>query len=308
MATQVKAGDMCEIADAINKQHAAAQETARTALEHARRCGELLIQAKATQAHGGWRRWLAEHTTVSERMGQNYMRLARAWQRLVEANPKRVSDLSLRGALEFVARGERQAAIRDLAHVRADTCTVDTLVGLAESGRRYATVYADPPWPYRNQGTRAATGNHYLGMTVEEIAALPVEPLLLDQAHLHLWTTNAFLFEAKTVMEAWGFEYKSCFVWVKPKLGIGNYWRVSHEFLLLGVRGKCQFREHDQASWCELPRGLHSSKPEPLRTIIERVSPGPYLELFARRPANGWSVWGNEVDRGLLFRDVPEVA
>lgn len=189
-----------------------------------------------------------------------------------------------------------------------NTCTASDLAALAATGVRFSTIYADPPWLYGNQGTRAATGNHYGGMTVEDIAALPISDLTLPDAHLHLWTTNGFLFESRAIIEAWGFTYKSCFVWVKPSMGIGNYWRVSHEFLLFAVKGTCPFRDRGQMSWMEIPRGEHSRKPDKIRRTIETVSPAPYLELFGREPSQGWTVWGNEIERGLLFKDIPEVA
>ena len=131
----------------------------------------------------------------------------------------------------------------------------------------YRTIYADPPWKYGNQATRAATDNHYETLSVDEICEFEIEEVHISQlaaenSHLHLWTTNAFLFDAKRVMEAWGFEYKSCFVWVKPQLGIGNYWRVSHEFMLFGIRGKLKYTNRSQASWIEAPRSRHSAKPD----------------------------------------------
>lgn len=111
-------------------------------------------------------------------------------------------------------------------------------------------------------------------MTLEQICSEPVAQLAEKNAHLHLWTTNAFLREAFKVIDAWGFRYKSCFVWVKDRLGMGNYWRVSHEFLLLGVRGSLTFRDRTQPSWLKCPRTTHSRKPWPVRVLIERVSPG----------------------------------
>lgn len=197
--------------------------------------------------------------------------------------------------------------------VLGETCTVEDLwelVRQVEAGERppFGTTYADPPWLYGNQGTRAATGNHYGGMTVEDLAALPVARLVADNAHLHLWTTNAFLFESKAIMEAWGFEYKSCFVWVKTQMGIGNYWRVSHEFMLFGIRGTAPFRDRGLKSWIEVERGKHSAKPDQVRRLIEKASPSPYLELFGRRPEHGWAVYGNEVRADLLTLDVPAVA
>src|SRR5262249_23575114 len=149
-----------------------------------------------------------------------------------------------------------------------------------QEGRTFGTIYADPPWLYSNQGTRAATSRHYSGLTVEELCALPVGKLAAPDAHLHLWTTNGFLFEAPKLFAAWGFEFRSSFVWVKPQIGIGNYWRNSHEFLLTAVRGDAKsFRNRNLRSWLECRRGPHSAKPEAVRALVERASPGPRLEL-----------------------------
>ncbi|MCA9201250.1 MAG: hypothetical protein KDA87_27100, partial [Planctomycetales bacterium] len=84
---------------------------------------------------------------------------------------------------------------------------------------------------YDNKAARGAADKHYATMSLEEICRLPVTQLVTENAHLHLWTTNGFLREAFDVIEAWGFDFKSCLVWIKPQLGMGNYWRVSHEFL-----------------------------------------------------------------------------
>jgi N6-adenosine-specific RNA methylase IME4 len=174
-------------------------------------------------------------------------------------------------------------------------CEVKHLEQLIDRGERFGTIYADPPWAYGNQSTRASTGNHYATLSIDAICDLPVSRLAAEQSHLHLWTTNAFLFDARRVIEAWGFEYKSVFVWVKPHLGIGNYWRVSHEFLLLGVRGDLVFDDQSMRSWGEFGRKKHSAKPPGVRRLIEKASPGPRLELFARDKADGWWAWGKEV-------------
>lgn len=176
---------------------------------------------------------------------------------------------------------------------------------LVQRGVRYGCIYADPPWAYSNKATRANVEDEYRStMTVDEICQEPVSQLAADDCHLHLWTTNAFLFEAKRVIEAWGFEYKSCFVWVKPQMGIGNYWRVSHEFMLLGIRGKPEFRRRDCMSWGEFDRTAHSKKPAAVRRLIESVSPGPYLELYGRETVPNWMVYGNEVARTLFDEPV----
>lgn len=205
----------------------------------------------------------------------------------------------LRRAVNVYKREKAVAALPPERH----TCSTADLYQLIERGGRYATVYADPAWQYENQATRASTDNHYGTMSVDEICDLPVAKLITENAHLHLWTTNAFVFDARRVMEAWGFEYKSMFIWAKSQMGIGNYWRVSHELCLLGVRGSLPFHDHAQMSWREWPRTRHSAKPHEMYEIIEKVSPGPYLELFARTQRPGWTSWGNEIERDLFFRE-----
>lgn len=179
---------------------------------------------------------------------------------------------------------------------------VRDLRDLVDAGCRFSTIYADPPWAYENVASRAAAVNHYPTMTLDQICAEPIEQLVAENAHLHLWTTNAFLRDAFQVIEAWGFRYKSCFVWIKDRLGMGNYWRVSHEFLLLGVRGRLTFLDNTRQSWIKARRTVHSRKPWPVRLLIEQVSPGPYLELYGREeiPNSGWTVYGNQVERRLF--------
>lgn len=212
-------------------------------------------------------------------------------------------------AKEVVAKVSKQAKRQEVfknGNGKHETYTIADLHKLAASGKTFGTIYADPPWQYGNQRTRAATDNHYQTMTVEEVVALPVAKLAGKKSHLHLWTTNAFLFECPRILEAWGFEYKSVFVWVKPQLGIGNYWRVSHEFLVLGVRGDLTFDSSlgmKARSWLEHERGKHSAKPWAIRKTIEATSPGPRLELFGRQVADGWTVWGNQIDRGMFDAD-----
>ena len=163
----------------------------------------------------------------------------------------------------------------------------------------YSTIYADPPWQYGNGATRNAAAKRYPTLSVHEVCALrvkgvPVATLAAEKAHLYLWTTNAFLQDAFTVIQAWGFEYKSLLVWHKTgSPGLGNYFRVNTEYLMLGVRGGLGFLVHDQPNFMESRRGRHSVKPAAVRRIIARCSPCPYLELFARSKAPGWDTWGN---------------
>jgi len=160
---------------------------------------------------------------------------------------------------------------------------------------RYSTVLADPPWNIEQLGKRGAE-RHYNLLPVSAIAALPVSRLAAADAHCWLWVTNASLWAGKQVLEAWGFQYRSILTWIKPKFGLGAYLRNQTEHLLLGVRGRAPIQFRGQGSWLYAPVQEHSHKPEEQYAVIERCSPGPYLELFARRPRLGWHVWGNQVD------------
>jgi N6-adenosine-specific RNA methylase IME4 len=166
--------------------------------------------------------------------------------------------------------------------------------------KEYQTILADPPWQINQTGTRGAQ-RHYPHMSAEAICALPVATLAAWNAHLWLWVTNSTLVVGQTVMAAWGFSYRSCLTWIKPRLGLGVYLRNQTEHVLLGVRGRAPIRFRAQGSWFYAPVQDHSHKPEEQYAIIERCSPGPYLELFARRRQPGWHVWGNEVDSDVIL-------
>ncbi len=171
----------------------------------------------------------------------------------------------------------------------------------ANSTSSFRTILADPPWDVLQRGGRGAH-RHYPVMTVEAIAALPVRKLASTDAHLWLWVTNATLFSGHVVMAAWGFTYRSCLTWVKPGLGLGSYYlRNNTEHLLLGTKGNAPILFRSQPTWLFAPKQEHSHKPEEQYAVIERCSPGPYLELFARRKRPGWQVWGNEVASDVVL-------
>lgn len=228
--------------------------------------------------------------------------------RLMAANEEAVEKLLAEGR---VARNLILEAIaRPGPAVLEGGCTVDDLAALAARGVRFGCIYADPPWRYGNNATRGAAARHYkpgaATLSVEQLAALPVGELAAGNCHLHLWTTNAFLFECPRLFAAWGFEYQGVFVWCKPQMGLGNCWRVSHEFLLLATRGDARrFADNSLMSYLVADRGQHSAKPEQVRLMIEKASPGPYLELFGRPAVRGWTVWGNQISRDLFTQDIP---
>ena len=164
--------------------------------------------------------------------------------------------------------------------------------------RIFRTILADPPWDVEQKGKRGAQA-HYQLMNLAAIKAMPIGDLAAADAHLWLWVTNATLRAGYDVMEAWGFTARSPLTWIKPRLGLGNYLRNATEHLILGTRGDAPVQFRAQPTWMFAPLQDHSHKPEEQYAVIERVSDGPYLELFARRrpPTRAdWSVWGNEVD------------
>ena len=171
-----------------------------------------------------------------------------------------------------------------------------TIPGLPPGG--FATILVDPPWP-------AQSGeNHYRTMSLARIKALPVGALAARDAHLWLWTTNALLPKAYEVAEAWGFTVRSPLTWVKFRLGLGGRYQLRNatEQLLFCTRGKAPLGSRSQPTWFNAPVTEHSRKPAEQFAIIERVSPGPYLELFARRRPESnqpWAVWGDQVDSDI---------
>lgn len=165
---------------------------------------------------------------------------------------------------------------------------------------KYRVLYADPPWQYDNKISADKFNDsqlHYPTMTIETICALPVRDLALDNAVLFLWVTSPLLEDSFKVINAWGFHYKTSFVWDKVVKTFGHYNGVRHEFLLAAVRGSCQPDISLQPdSVVTIAKSDHSHKPEEFRAIIESLYPyGPRIELFARKHVEGWTSWGNEV-------------
>lgn len=183
--------------------------------------------------------------------------------------------------------------------------SVTDLGVLTTAGLRFGAIMADPPWRYGNTASNGAAENHYPTMSMEELRAMPVEALAAEDSFLFLWTTTSFLEEGLDLISQWGFTYKSNMVWCKTHFGMGNYWRIAHEHLLLGVRGKPGWRLQDLASFMLIQKNRHSGKPDEFRRQVESAVSGPYLELFGRMEMTGWTVFGNQVSPSL-FADLSE--
>ena len=168
---------------------------------------------------------------------------------------------------------------------------------------RFRALLVDAPW-VRNQaghGSRGGAIRHYDLMSLERIKNMPVSSLAADDAHLYLWVTNSNIDEGLEVIKAWGFRYITMFHWIKPKMGVGNYFRNASETCLFAVRGKLPPKCRTQINWLISYPTIHSEKPREFISVVERISSGPYLELFCRRrPASRekWYCWGNETEGG----------
>lgn len=251
-------------------------------------------------------RWEFGRELLTARDGKN--RLPNGYLALV-AEETMASRTEVKRRMQFA---ERYATEDELAHAVSQFGSWHAIVHEALPAKReeppptsrddaplpegvYRTIAADPPWQYDNKATRGAAEDHYPTMTVAELCDLPVEEWAHDRAHLYLWATNGFLREAFDILDAWGFTYKTTLTWVKPQIGMGNYFRSSTEHVLFGVRGGLRTLDCNQRNWFEAKRARHSQKPGAFFALVEKASPGPYLELFARTRRFGWDAWGNEV-------------
>ena len=182
----------------------------------------------------------------------------------------------------------------------------------------FDVIVADPPWLYQKKpGTKGAITSasgtadlHYPTMTNEDLLSMPVKQLAAPDAHLFLWFTNPGTFGGRfssitpeQIAKAWGFEFKTVLTWVKTtksgeptRGGMGWYFRGATEHVLYATRGKAGIpADRREGNVILAPRGRHSAKPEEFMRMVERVTDGRRLELFARDRRSGWTSWGNEI-------------
>lgn len=202
--------------------------------------------------------------------------------------------------LEKVARGEVKGmqALREVKRAGLS----ERVAALPDG--QYRVIYADPPWKYgderqglEKEGTAAAA--QYPTMPTTDICTLDIRSLAAPDAVLFLWATFPLLEDGIAVMKAWGFSYKTAFVWDKQRSNIGNYHDARAELLMIGTRGSCPIEIDTRPKQVQsIARGKHSAKPEEFRALVDQLYPtGPRIELFRRGdvPA-GWKTWGNEAE------------
>lgn len=192
--------------------------------------------------------------------------------------------------------------------------------------KKYKTIVADPPWQVKagrqlgeyviDNGKQVFSQLHqksrdlsYSAMSIEEICALPVAEWAEENAHLYLWVINKYVEQAYTIARAWGFTPSTLLVWAKKPMGggLGGTYGISTEFILFCRRGTLPAVSRVSGTWWNWKRPYvngypcHSKKPEQFQNMVETVSPGPYLEMFARRVRPGWHAWGNEIEESPVL-------
>ncbi len=211
------------------------------------------------------------------------------WTSDTDSNPAKIA----KGRANKEANREQR--LDKIAEISKGNTDIDT-------SQQYPIIYADPPWRYENSpvgGSNRSIENHYPTMTLEEICNLPVVNLATEDAMLYLWATAPKLAECMEVIDAWGFEYRTCMIWDKEHIGMGYHARNQHEILLIAKRGNIPPPKAgtQPSSMYSEKRGKHSAKPIFFYEMIENAYPKlPKIELFCRSPRDGWAVWGNQSD------------
>lgn len=182
--------------------------------------------------------------------------------------------------------------------------------------KKYQIIYADPPWQYDRKTGKAIAVDHYTTMSLQEICNLPVEKLADKNCALFLWVTFPQLKEGLSVIQAWGFKYKTAaFVWVKQNkkadtlfLGLGHWTRSNAEICLLATKGTVRRKSAYVRQIILSHIEKHSKKPDETRDrIVELIGDLPRIELFARQTTQGWDVWGNEIQSDIEMKDEEKI-
>jgi N6-adenosine-specific RNA methylase IME4 len=215
---------------------------------------------------------------------------------------------ALAGACELTADGWRKSRRSLVSLVRHRLGLLPEAPPLPEG--RFSCIVADPPWqvttgPDVFHGTceRAGLPLDYETMSVEEICTLKdasgraVQDCFADDAHLYLWTVNRYVEQSYSVARAWGFKPSELLTWFKGQrgVGLGNTYRHTTEFVLFCRRGSLPHLQIIPTTLFQWPRGRHSQKPDEFYAMVEGVTPGRRLDLFAREQREGWQCWGDAV-------------
>lgn len=206
----------------------------------------------------------------------------------------REGNMTIGGAYKEVKRQEKAAAQESKREENYEK--VEKLESPLDAQGLFQTIVIDPPWDWGDEGDVNQFGRakpEYHTMPISEIEGMPINKIADDNCHLYLWVTNRSLPKAFRLIEAWGFRYITCLTWVKPSIGMGNYFRGSTEQVLFAVKGSQMLKRRDVGTHFEAKRGDgHSAKPDEFYSLVESCSYGPYIDVFGRKERDGWTVWG----------------
>ena len=234
---------------------------------------------------------IARESGVTERTVRRDGKLAEAVERLAEKKPD-LAKAIMAGTKRFkdVAREARAESIEEQKQaIKAGTAVVP--VGV------FDVVVIDPPWAYGREydPETSRVANPYPEMNQDQL--LELNPPFADNCVLFLWTTHAFIWDAKRLADRWGFTYKATVVWNKQKIGMGRWLRMQCEFCLVCIKGRPEWQNTTWRDIIEEPRREHSRKPEAFYSMVEAVTSGSRLDYFSREKRDGWEVFGNDTNR-----------
>ena len=258
------------------------------------------IGTSATTPGGQTRRKVAGYVGMSDRT----LDKAKAVVEAAEADPGRYGPLAeemdrtrrVEGAYKRLRRAQQAASLA------ASPPPLPT--------GPFSVLVADPPWPYykrpKDPSHRGALP--YPEMSLDDIRSLPVGDLADSDSVLWLWTTNAHMPDAFSVLDAWGFTHKTILTWVKDRMGLGDWLRGQTEHCLLAVRGRPVTLLTNQTTVIHGPVREHSRKPESFYALVEALCPGSKVELFARAPREGWVAHGDQTEQFAIDNRMAEGA
>ena len=228
--------------------------------------------------------------------GSNAKYVAEA-KKVKEEDPAQFEDLKQnKTTLAEIVRKRREKQREARRQENRQKVAAAPSVDLLTADARFATIVIDPPWDWNDEGDDNQLGRaqpDYATMPLQDLLNLPVAKLADTDCHLYLWITNRSLPKGFQLLDRWGFRYITAITWVKPSMGMGNYFRGQTEHVLFAIRGSQQLKRRDVGTVFYANRGRrHGEKPNEFFELVESCSPGPYLEMFSRTPRRDWISWG----------------
>lgn len=247
---------------------------------------------------------LASRIGVGERTASKILNVNKHLEKAIEENktiagqkPEEIKqklisgDVSINEAYNTIKKEERKELIQKQVE-EIEKGNIEKPTGL------FDVIAIDPPWnygtAYSSEGRRVA--NPYPEMNQEQLKALEIPAK--DNAVMFLWTTHKFIWDAKELLETWGFKYRCMLVWDKEKIGMGDLLRMQCEFCLIGIKGKPIFKdEHGIRDIIREPRREHSRKPDAFYELVDNLCVGDKLDFFSREHREGWCSYGNDTEK-----------